>query len=191
MTKHKKIYMFVYLQFVLVSLMLPFFSFENYSIILNTTSHLGAQGSPYAWIMNVTFMMLGFSALMRVTTTQVRYHQVLGALFSISLILTGVFRHASLIQSVTSIVWQDQLHSVFATLTGFSFVLLATGHGFMARNKQRIYGFILATIATAISLLMVVFSNYAGLLQRLMLLMAFMWLFFIMVPPTSNQMKST
>ena len=44
---------------ILVMFILPFFSFPGYSIIKNTTSHLGAQGAQHAWIMNTVFIFLG------------------------------------------------------------------------------------------------------------------------------------
>jgi hypothetical protein len=45
----RSIAVFCYGLFLLVSTSMPFFSFEGYSILRNTTSHLGAQGSPHAW----------------------------------------------------------------------------------------------------------------------------------------------
>jgi hypothetical membrane protein len=46
-----------------VIFILPFFSVDEYSILKNTTSHLGAQGAPYAWVMNVVFTLLGTAAI--------------------------------------------------------------------------------------------------------------------------------
>ena len=53
----------VYILMLLVIFILPFFSFEEYSIFKNTTSHLGAQNAPYAWVMNVVFALLGIASI--------------------------------------------------------------------------------------------------------------------------------
>lgn len=178
-----------FLVFVFVSLVLPFFSFEGYSIVENTTSHLGAQRSPHAWFMNVTFIALGLAASIVLAKTQSLYHQVIGVCFGISLLLTGVFRHAPLLGGIPVDVFHDQLHSVFASTTGFMFTFLAVGHGFMTRGRQRLFGFSLAGIAIVVSLGMWVAPDFMGLLQRFMFFSAFWWLFFYMRPPKDLRAK--
>ena len=190
MNKTVSIRLLVFIFFTLVSSLLPLVSFDGYSIIANTTSHLGAQGSPYAWVMNLVFISLGLTSFIILYKTNIRYHQVIGSVFSISLILTGLFRHESLIEGYQSVIIYDYLHSIFATTTGISFVLLAFGHGFMSTYKQRLFGFALATIATLISLLMMLLPDYIGLLQRLIFMSAFSWIFFYMKSPESKQFES-
>jgi len=177
----------IYIIFISVSSLLPLFSFQGYSIMTHTTSHLGAQGSPYAWIMNLTFILLGLTSLRICIKTKIRFHQVIGSIFSISLILTGVFRHASFIEGYSSNILEDVLHSIFATSTGTSFVLLAFGHGFMSSHKQRFSGLLIALVATLISLGMMVFPPYMGLFQRIMFYTSFGWIFFYMKPPVDKQ----
>lgn len=48
---------------ILVVFILPFFSAPGYTIWRNTTSHMGAQGSPHAWVMNLVFILLGISVI--------------------------------------------------------------------------------------------------------------------------------
>jgi len=144
----KMLLVIVYILFILVAFLLPLYSFEGYSIISNTTSHLGAQGSPNAWVMNLTFITLGLASIFVVILSKVRFHQVIGSIFGISLILTGIFQHGSFIEGYTSNLFEDQLHSIFATMTGISFVFLAFGHGFMSHGKQRLLGFSLGLVAS-------------------------------------------
>ncbi|TCI53145.1 DUF998 domain-containing protein [Exiguobacterium sp. SH5S13] len=172
----------VFLAFLVVSTVLPLFSFDGYSLVSNTTSHLGAQASPHAWVMNVTFIALGVMTVLVTLTTRVRYHQVFGALFGTSLLLTGIFHHAPLMDGVPVDLFHDQMHSVFANATGFTFTLLAAGHGFMSHGRQRVAGFLLAAIAVIIPLCMWLAPDYMGLLQRTMFISAFWWLFFYMKP---------
>ena len=66
-----------YVLFLIVSFLLPFYSFEGYSILSNTTSHLGAQGSPNAWLMNTVFIILGLVAILKTYPTGVPFTRVL------------------------------------------------------------------------------------------------------------------
>ena len=52
-----------YILMLLVIFVLPFYSHENYTILKNTTSHLGAQNTPNSWIMNITFILLGVTSI--------------------------------------------------------------------------------------------------------------------------------
>jgi len=175
--------------FLLVSFGLPFFSFEGYSIISNTTSHLAAQGSPYALLMDIVFVSLGLLAIIITYNTKVIYHQVIGGLFGLSLIMTAFFPHGPLVANTQVNVLQDQLHSIFASTTGFSFTLLAIGHTIMSKGKQRYWGIIIATIAILISLAMMLFPSLMGILQRIMLISAFSWLFFYMKVPNNTKLE--
>jgi len=186
----KEIFITVFLIFVFVSSLLPIISFQGYSILSNTTSHLGAQGSPNAWIMNSTFVLLGITSLWILIQSKIRLYQVIGSIFGLSLLLTAIFKHGALIEGYETILWEDQLHSVFATTTGISFVILSFSHGIMSSYKQRYIGFLLAVIATLITISMGVFSSYMGILQRMMFIFSFSWLFFYMKPPMDKKYKS-
>ncbi|MDW7659921.1 MAG: DUF998 domain-containing protein [Bacillota bacterium] len=182
-----KVAIIVYFLFLAVSSGLALFSFEGYSIVSNTTSHLGAQGSPNALVMNFVFMCLGAMSIWITLSSKIRFNQVIGMIFGLSLILTGVFRHAPLIDYIEINKFHDQMHSIFASATGFSFTFLAAGHGFMTHKWQRASGLIMAIVATLIPLGMMALPSYMGLLQRVMFVSAFGWLFFYMKPP--NELK--
>ncbi len=178
----KSLAIFCYILFLLVSFLLPFFSFEGYSVISNTTSHLGAQGSPYAWIMNIVFILLGVMAILHTWKTRYLYPRILGLIFGLSLAMTGVFQHAPLVESVDVNQFQDVLHSFFATTTGFSFTFLAAGHVFMSRGVQRKVAIVLALIAMVVPLIMFGIPSVMGITQRFMFIAAFYWLFFYYMP---------
>lgn len=175
--------------FVLLSTGVAFFSFDGYSLLSNTTSHLGAQGSPHAWVMNLVFLGMGATAIWITYATRIRYDQVIGGVFGGSLMVTAVFRHAPLMAGKPADVLQDQLHSIVASATGLSFILLAMGHGVMSAGRQRTGGFALAAFATLISVCMAAFPSIAGLLQRVLFVVAFGWLFFVMQPPHQRQVS--
>lgn len=175
----------VYMLFLAVSFGLPFMSFEGYSMLSNTTSHLAAQGSPYAWVMNAVFVCLGVMAILISCRTQVSYHQVMGSIFGVCLMMTALFPHAPLVETVSPNVRSDEIHSLFASLTGFSFTLLAAGHGAVSRGKQRYGGFVMAVLAMVIPAGMMIFPPFMGILQRMMFMSAFGWLFFFIKPPNN------
>ncbi len=189
MIRSNMISLFIFVLFLVVSIGLPFFSFEGYSILSNTTSHLGAQSSPYSWVMNMVFVCLGVMAVWITYQSRIRYHQIVGLIFGLSLALTGFFQHAPLIDSVSVNQQHDLIHSIFASITGFSFTLLAAGHGFISQGSQRTAGIIMAFVATSISIGMMLFPSIMGLLQRVMFVSAFGWLFFYMEAPKNKQIN--
>ncbi|WP_207706936.1 DUF998 domain-containing protein [Alkalibaculum sporogenes] len=179
--------MFIFCLFLVVSNGLALFSFAGYSILSNTTSHLGAQGSPYSWVMNIVFICLGVMAISITYHSRIRYHQILGVVFGLSLVLTGFFKHAPLVDSVSVNQQHDLIHSIFASLTGFSFTLLTAGHGLISRGMQRTVGIIMVFVAIIISIAMMTFPSIMGMLQRVMFVSAFGWLFFYMKAPKNRQ----
>lgn len=177
----------VYIVFLVVIFLLPFFSFKGYSIISNTTSHLAAQSSPFAWIMDIVFISLGLISIIINYQTRIVYYQVVGGVFGFSLIMTAFFPHAPLISNVSINFFFDQIHSIFANLTGFSFTMLAVGHAIMSEKNQRICGVIIAIIAMLFSIGMMILPSLMGILQRILFISTFGWLFFYMKPPIEYQ----
>ena len=104
--------------------------------------------------------------------------QVFGLLFGISLAMTGVFQHAPLVDLNSVDLFQDQMHSIFASTTGLAFTLLAINHGFISVSKQRIISFTMAIIAMLLSVAIFSFPQWMGLFQRILFMSAFAWLFF-------------
>lgn len=80
-----------YILMLLIMFILPFYSVDEYSILKNTTSHLGAQGAPYAWLMNVAFALFGIAAIVDGWMRLSKYwlHKVVLTIFGISLVLTA------------------------------------------------------------------------------------------------------
>lgn len=167
---------------VLVMLLLPLWSFEGYSVVEHTTSHLGAQGSPNAWVMNATFLVVGvagqFAGWRKLGSHPLAL--LLLSLFAISLVLTGLYRHAPVIEGVEANDFEDRRHSLFATTTGIGFVAFAVSMAFISRvSRDRAIAAVVAGAATLLSLAMAVWPDLAGLLQRAMFLMAFVWLIYV------------
>lgn len=168
---------------LLVMFILPFFSVDEYSILKNTTSHLGAQDAPYAWIMNVVFALLGISAIVDSWTRLSKYwlHKVVISVFGISLILTAFFQHAPIVSGVEFNKIEDDLHSKFATITGFSFVFFAIASAFIeSTTVRRVIAVAVGIIASLFSMLIFNMPDLAGVWQRMMFIMVFAWLIYFL-----------
>ena len=176
--RNYRLYWITVVVFFLIMFILPVFSFEGYSIIANTTSHLGAQQSPFNVIMNLGFIALGIITGFY-TQLKTKSYPVLTAMlyvFSMSLIGVAIFEHYPLTGESGNLTL-DAWHSFFATLTGFSFSMVALIAAFVLEQpRDRLMAITLIVIAIVIPLLMFNFSLYQGLFQRFMFISAFIWI---------------
>jgi len=188
----------VYIGMILVMFILPRFSMEGYSILRNTTSQLGAQNTPNAWVMNGIFVLLGLACIVDGWTYLRNYwfQNVVLTVFGVGLILTAIYSHAP-IEGVAFDVRQDQLHSLFATIVGLSFTLFAFSCAFIGKStKQRLFALLAGVIATILSMFIFSVPAYAGVWQRLMFLLSFAWLILFLTGFTyqskgPNKLKSS
>lgn len=175
----------VYILMLLVMFILPFYSVNEYSILKNTTSHLGAQGAPYAWVMNAVFVLLGTAAIADSWKRLSNYwlHKVVLTIFGISLVLTAFFQHAPIVPGVVFSELEDDWHSKFATITGFSFTFFAIASAFIkSTRKRKIIAACIGIIAIFLSMLIFNVAELAGIWQRLMFIIMFAWLMSFLYP---------
>ena len=164
---------------------LPFFCVDEYSILKNTTSHLGAQGAPYAWVMNAVFALLGTAAIADGWRRLNGFwlNRISLALFGVSLCLTAVFQHAPIVDGVPFSKVEDGLHSTFASIVGYSFTFFAVSAAFIEpTRRRRIVAAGAAVTATLLSLLIFNTPGLAGIWQRTMFMAAFAWLIYFLYP---------
>lgn len=162
-----------------VMLVLPFFSVDTYSII----SHLGAQSTPNAWIMNAAFVLVGLSSILEgwLHLRKMWFHRILLSIFGFGLIMVAVFRHAPIVEGIEFDAFEDKLHSIFASLVGFMFTVLAISTAFIEKAlKHRITDIAVGLAATLLSVLMQLLPAFAGLWQRAIFIMSFTWLIFML-----------
>jgi len=179
----------VYILMLIVMFVLPFYSVDEYSILKNTTSHLGAQGAPYAWVMNVVFAMLGTAAIIDgwVRLSNYWLHKAALIVFGTSLFLTAIFQHAPIVPSVIFSTLEDDLHSKFATVTGFSFTFFAIAAAFIESDRLRkIIAVGVGILATILSMLIFNIADLAGVWQRLMFIIVFAWLMYFFYHQARN-----
>ncbi len=165
-----------------VIFILPAYTIDSYSIISNTASELGAQETPNAWVMNLTFALLGLMTILAgwVPLKKFVFQKVILLVFGISLSLTGVFRHAPIQEMVAYDLYQDQLHSFFATLTGFSFTVLAISMAFILKDKRaKLLALFIGFAAAVLSGLMFEAEAFKGIWQRIIFILCFGWIILV------------
>ena len=178
-----------YILMLLVIFILPFYSVDEYSILRNTTSHLGAQGAPYAWVMNVVFALLGIASIVDGWMRLSNYwlHKAVLIVFGTSLFLTAIFQHAPIVPDLTFSVLKDDLHSKFATITGFSFTFFAIASAFIESTRlRRLIAVVVGMVAMLLSMLIFNIADLAGVWQRMIFILAFAWLMYFLYPRARN-----
>lgn len=166
-----------------VMFILPFFSVDTYSIIKNTTSRMGAQNTPNAWIMNAAFILIGVSSILEALLRLERlwFQRILLVIFGFGFIMIAVFRHAPITEGVAFDTNEDRLHSIFASLIGFTFTILSISTAFVEKAiKHRITDIFVGIAATLLSLMMQLLPSFAGLRQRAVFIMSFTWMIFML-----------
>ena len=158
---------------------LPFYSVDSYTISKNTTSHLGAQNESHAWIMNVTFVLLALTSIISGWKFYqgLWFHRVVLIIFGISLICAAYFQHGPIDPGIKYDIMEDNLHSLFSSITGFSFVALAISTAFIVEFKrEKLIALIIATSAIIFSVLMFKIEDLMGIWQRIIFISSFGWM---------------
>lgn len=179
----KQLLLPAYFLLIVVMFVLPLFSFPGYSVVSNTTSHLGAQQAPGAWVMNGVFIVLGLACGIDGWRRLGNYwfHKIVLSVFALALVFTAIFRHAPVVAAGQYNVMHDQLHSVFAIIVGFSYTLFAVSAAFVESSVARVAAAVAAAVlATFFSLLMFSLPEWAGIWQRAMFIVCFAWLIWFM-----------
>ncbi len=170
-----------YLIMLLAIFILPFFSVPEYSIIRNTICELGAQFSPYAWIMNFTFVLLATVIVIAGWNYYESFtlHRILLVILGISLVLTGYFNHAPVNPDTEYNITEAGLHSYFACTTVISFIILSIATGFiMDRQYERILAIAAGLSAIVLSVLTSESDRLAGIWGRLLFMISSAWMIY-------------
>lgn len=166
---------------------LPLYSANGYSILEHTTSQLAAQNTPNSWVMQFVFVFLAITTLYRGFRT-FRKDTLLLLLvlcFGSALLLAAVFSHAPITPSLPYDVTEDWLHSVFSSLTGFSFTLLAISVAFSQKERTRVAAVVVVITTTVLTFALFQLPELAGIWQRLIFIISFGWLFHILSNETA------
>jgi hypothetical protein len=97
--------------------------------------------------------------------------------FGLFMALSGLFGHTPIADSVPFDELEHRLHSLLATLAGVSITAGLAWHALRTpRRGQRAAALALAVLCVVLPLSMLNFPAYQGLIQRVMYLLVFAWL---------------
>jgi hypothetical protein len=133
--------------------------------------------------MNGAFILVGISCILEawLHLRKFWFHKILLSIFGLSLMFTGIFHHAPIIKGVIFNPLEDKLHSIFATVVGFSFTVFAISSAFIEKAaKHRIIDIAVGFTATILSILMFYLPDYSGIWQRAIFIISFTWLIFML-----------
>ena len=170
-----------YILILLLMFILPLFSVPDYSIIRNTIGELGAQSSPYAWVVNFTFVFLAIGSVIAgwAGFEGFTLHRIILVLFGISLTLSAFFNHAPINPDMRYNITEAGLNSYFACTAVFSFIILSIATSFiMERQHERLLALAAGSSAIVLSILASESEQMAGIWHRLLLIVSFGWMIY-------------
>lgn len=153
----------------------------GYSWISNAISESAAQAQEGAWLARLGFLLFGFAVLLLAPMKRPSWGlpaTLLLGLFGVFMVSTAAFSHKPWQPEVPFDAFEDFLHSVTAGGMGTAFALGVLAVAVRrARGSLRVRPFDLVAIAAAvvIPLIMVARPDAAGLAQRSMFLIAYLW----------------
>ncbi len=155
------------------------FAHPDYSLVSNTISELAAQDAPNAWIMRTTFFAYGLGVA-AAALADIRTHllaRIAIIAFGLSMVGAGVWAARPIWPDAPFDAGEDNLHSIFGTLTGVSFAAACSARLFLPSGSLRDRLSWVGLVASiAIPLYMLQVPAFDGLPQRLMFAISAIWL---------------
>ena len=175
---------------VLVILVAHIFVPEPYNWMHNTISELASQGYPNKWIMQIGF--IGFGVLLSVGVLQnirkernYRFRQILLVIYAVGILFAGIFCTRSFVDGIPYSEIEARLHSFFASIAGFALSAAMLLYFLTDHSRRRILHAISLVLVLGLSISFGLASSYAGIVQRILYLVGFIWLVFIYNSPIS------
>jgi hypothetical protein len=151
---------------------------RSYSWVEHTTSEAAGQGVGGAWLARVGFVLFGVAVGLVVRCRRVGWNPVAVVAhggFAVSMVAVAVFPSRPWTEAPYDSL-PDLLHSVAATAMGFCFVIGVVALMGEGRSRGRRWGDALAVgAAVVLPLAMTVWPSSAGVSQRLMFFVAYLW----------------
>jgi len=154
----------------------PLYTIEGYSPVRNLISQLGAQNTQNSIVMIVGFLALGVG----IVADGIRHFcktMVPFIAFGMSMALAGLLAHKPILPAASYSESAHLVHSALATLAGISITVgLLWQSVLTATLPSRLMIISLATLCVALPLCMLAMQEIQGLIQRMMYLALFVWL---------------
>jgi hypothetical protein len=164
------------LVFTAAALAGPWYTVEEYGWIGNVISQLGAQNTPNAYVMVIGFLALGLGIVVDGVRRWSRPLLPFVA-FGLLMALAGLFAHKPISPTLAYSEAAHGAHGALATLAGVSITIGLVWQAVYARaRRSRVIAIALAVLCLALPLCMLALPDAQGLIQRLMYLLVFTWL---------------
>jgi len=153
----------------------------SYRWVAHTTSEAAGQGVPGAWLARSGFVLFALAVALITVRCRRRWSRwgvALHGTFALGMAATAAFPARSWEAAAAYDPTVDMLHSVAATALGFAFAFGVAVVGWRVWASQRRWRWLDVTAVTASIVLplgMVAAPAMAGVLQRTMFLVAYVW----------------
>jgi len=154
---------------------------DDYDWIEHTTSEAGAQGVDGAWLARFGFVLFGLAVLVIAARSAPRWGTratVFHRVFAVGMITVAAFSARAWPDGASYDPTEDTLHSVAATVIGVAFAIgvLAVAVGGREKGQSvRVLDVVAIVASVVVPLSMSQFDGVAGVAQRLMFLVAYLW----------------
>ena len=172
--------------FILVIVIAHFFASPNYDWTKNTISELASQGHTYKGIMQAGLIGFGgiliFGVIVYFKRVSKAYFLIFVAVYALSILLSGIFCTMPIDPGISYSVRESNLHSLFASIAGFSMSAGILWQVFSSLNKRERWTRIifLVSIGVLSGLFGLVENGIMmvdkGIVQRLLYLVGLIWL---------------
>ena len=153
----------------------PVYTVDEYSVVSNLISELGAQHTQNNFIMIIAFVLLGggivIDGIRRFRVTLLPF-----ILFGLTMAIVGLFPLKPIDTSLVFNSTYHNLHGIIASVAGTVITVGFIWQGFLTNGRQRIFCFYMAVVAIVFPILMLAIPSYQGITQRLMYLQVLGWL---------------
>ena len=156
----------------------PFYTVEGYSVIANTVSELGAQMTRNNFVAIIGFTAFGLGIVIEWLRHR-SWVTIPFLLFGIFIIAAGLLPHRPINLAVPYNEIIHRLHSVMASAGGIAVTLGFLWQGLReSAIKKRIFDLYMASICLIMPMAMFSIPEFQGLIQRLMYVQVFIWMWF-------------
>ena len=181
---------FTILSIVLVILIAHIYVPEPYNWMHNTISELASQGYRNKWIMQLGF--IGFGILLSVGAItnfrqegKYRLRHLPLVIYALGILMAGIFCTRPFVDGIPYSEVEARLHSIFASIAGFALSAAMLMYFLTDHSRRRILHAISLLLVLSLSISFGLASSYAGIVQRILYLVGFIWLVFIYNSPIS------
>lgn len=156
----------------------PLYSVDAYNVVSNTISQLGAQATPNNFIAIGGFVSFGAGICIDWLRHR-SWRTVPFLLFGLFIAAAGLFPHKPIGAGIPYDSGIHELHSILASAGGMAVTMGFIVQGILAKSRRaKSLAFYLAAICFLLPMGMFSWPAYQGLIQRVMFLQVFAWLWF-------------